>query len=255
MLSRIFPAFRWRSHIWKASYRYRGPVANCKSGTDSGWGTAEVLVRSRWRTGGTYADRGVPHDAIIGHELGHTYIGHEGLTQFLEVYVYNLVETGSTEFSGWIWTRGEYVPFAADNTGFRAPGWTSTNSWARKPWDVPTRGSTRSVRPTESPSAPLPAQSSRKRLQPTSEPRSLPWQIRSESPGGAVCRCGVFATRSRVRCADRAWRWGLGSARVHRWRRLDPDLRPLCERSEGIVRVHLLTSGCCCLGSNGVAMW
>ena len=85
-----------------------------RMGHSGGSGTLSMEDR------GTYADRGVPHDAIIGHELGHTYIGHEGLTQFLEVYVYNLVETGSTEFSGWIWTRGEYVPFAADNTGFRA---------------------------------------------------------------------------------------------------------------------------------------
>jgi len=70
---------------------------------------------------GTYADRGAPHDVIVAHELGHTYIGHEGLTQFLEVYGYNVVETGSVDLSEWSWMRSiggtTYVPFAPQNQG------------------------------------------------------------------------------------------------------------------------------------------
>lgn len=70
---------------------------------------------------GTYADRGVPHDVIVSHELGHSYIGHEGLTQFLEVYGYNVVETGTTDLSMWTWTRSiggaSYIPFAPGNEG------------------------------------------------------------------------------------------------------------------------------------------
>lgn len=70
---------------------------------------------------GTYADRGVPQDVIVTHELGHSYIGHEGLNQFLEVYAYNVVDTGSTDLAVWTWTRSiggvPYVPFAEDNDG------------------------------------------------------------------------------------------------------------------------------------------
>jgi hypothetical protein len=70
---------------------------------------------------GTYADRAAPYDVIVSHELGHTYIGHEGLTQFLEVYGYNVVETGSTDLATWPWKRTigstPYVPFASGNEG------------------------------------------------------------------------------------------------------------------------------------------
>jgi hypothetical protein len=80
-------------------------------------GGGELYMEDR----GTYADRGVPNDVIVPHELGHSYIGHEGLTQFLEVYGYNVVETGSTDLSTWTWTRsvggGPYVPFAPENQG------------------------------------------------------------------------------------------------------------------------------------------
>jgi hypothetical protein len=70
---------------------------------------------------GTYADRGVLYDAILSHEVGHSYTGHEGLTQFLEVYSYNVVETGSTNLRRWPWKRtvgdAPYVPFAPVNEG------------------------------------------------------------------------------------------------------------------------------------------
>lgn len=70
---------------------------------------------------GTYADRAVPYEVILSHEVGHSYIGHEGLTQFLEVYSYNVVETGSTDLETWPWKRtigdASYVPFAPGNDG------------------------------------------------------------------------------------------------------------------------------------------
>jgi hypothetical protein len=51
----------------------------------------------------------LPYDAILCHELGHSYIGTESLTQFLELYAYNVIRTGSTDTQSWIFTRG-WVP-------------------------------------------------------------------------------------------------------------------------------------------------
>ena len=48
----------------------------------------------------------LPYDAILCHELGHSYIGSESLTQFLELYAYNVIRTGSTDTAAWIFTRG-----------------------------------------------------------------------------------------------------------------------------------------------------
>lgn len=56
----------------------------------------------------------LPYEAILGHELGHSYFGNESLTQFLELYAYNVVRTGSTNPQGWIFTRG-WVPGLATN--------------------------------------------------------------------------------------------------------------------------------------------
>jgi hypothetical protein len=69
---------------------------------------------------GTYAGRGVAHDVILPHELGHSYVGNETLTQFLEVYGFNLYEAGSTEVEEWSWTRGDYVAFDPGNGAVHA---------------------------------------------------------------------------------------------------------------------------------------
>ena len=46
-------------------------------------------------------------------------MGHESLTQFLEMYTYNLVRTGSADVSAWTWTRS-YVPSLQANVGSAA---------------------------------------------------------------------------------------------------------------------------------------
>ena len=66
---------------------------------------------------GTYAERALPHDAILRHELAHSYIGHESLTQFLEVFAVNVIDTGTGDFAAWTYLRGNYVAFADSNTG------------------------------------------------------------------------------------------------------------------------------------------
>jgi hypothetical protein len=55
-----------------------------------------------------------PFEAIMQHELGHTYMGNEYLNQFVELFAYNMIHTRSTDVDSWIWTR-DYVPFASDN--------------------------------------------------------------------------------------------------------------------------------------------
>ena len=60
-----------------------------------------------------------PFEAIIDHELSHTFILHESLNQFVELYVFNVVHTGSRSVASWTHKR-EYVPFATTNTGVQA---------------------------------------------------------------------------------------------------------------------------------------
>ncbi len=45
------------------------------------------------------------HDALNTHELAHAFMGHESLNQFLEMYAYNIIRTGSADVSAWTWTR------------------------------------------------------------------------------------------------------------------------------------------------------
>lgn len=61
----------------------------------------------------------LPFDAILSHELGHSYIGNESLTQFLELYTYNVVRTGSRNVSAWIFVRN-WTPGLATNDGIHA---------------------------------------------------------------------------------------------------------------------------------------
>ena len=61
----------------------------------------------------------LPFNAILGHESGHSYISHESLNQFLELYVYNVMQTGSASLESWTFTRG-WTPGAAGNIGVAA---------------------------------------------------------------------------------------------------------------------------------------
>jgi hypothetical protein len=49
----------------------------------------------------------LPCDAILYHELAHSYILHEGLTQFIELYVTNVIATGSPDPSRWSYVRSD----------------------------------------------------------------------------------------------------------------------------------------------------
>jgi hypothetical protein len=72
---------------------------------------------------GTYESRigpgALPYESILDHELSHSYIGHESLNQFLELYVYNTVHTNSDRVESWISLRG-FMRGLASNEGIAA---------------------------------------------------------------------------------------------------------------------------------------
>jgi hypothetical protein len=60
-----------------------------------------------------------PFEAGILHELGHSYVGSEPLAQFLEVYGFNRMASGSADLRTWRYTRG-YLPGSEANRGVHA---------------------------------------------------------------------------------------------------------------------------------------
>lgn len=70
-------------------------------GSSGGGGTVNLEDRE------TYEVRAalLPHRAILHHEMAHSYIGNESLTQLVELVVYNGVRTGSTDLGDWVFLR------------------------------------------------------------------------------------------------------------------------------------------------------
>ena len=54
----------------------------------------------------------LPYQAGLAHELSHSYISHESLDQFLELYVYNMIRTGSPDVAAWVFRRDQTSSFA-----------------------------------------------------------------------------------------------------------------------------------------------
>ena len=86
-------------------------------GNSGGGGTLYMedrgMYTSRWRPGLLL------YDAILVHEMSHSYIGHEGLTQFLELFIYNMARTNSPNVQSWTFVR-DYVPWHTSNVGVHA---------------------------------------------------------------------------------------------------------------------------------------
>jgi hypothetical protein len=61
----------------------------------------------------------MPYNAILFHEISHSYIGNEGLTQFLDIYLYNMIYAKSTDINSWVYLQG-YTPFLDSNTWLHA---------------------------------------------------------------------------------------------------------------------------------------
>lgn len=87
------------------------------SGNRGGSGVVSMTDRTNYDARPP-SDR-IPYDAILVHELAHSYIEHESLTQFLELYAYNVLRTGSPNVQTWLFTRG-YTGVASSNTGVAA---------------------------------------------------------------------------------------------------------------------------------------
>lgn len=61
----------------------------------------------------------MPYDPVICHELSHAYIGHEGLNQFLEIFVYNRLLGRASAFGDWVFVR-DYKAWKGTKTGYAA---------------------------------------------------------------------------------------------------------------------------------------
>jgi hypothetical protein len=88
-----------------------------KIGNSGGGGSIFTEDRTTYESR-TPASR-LPYDAILFHEASHSYIGNESLNQFLELYAYNVINTGSRNLSSWIFVRG-WTPGLASNAGIHA---------------------------------------------------------------------------------------------------------------------------------------
>lgn len=88
-----------------------------KVGNSGGGGSLFMEDRTTYEVR-TPATR-LPYNAILYHEVSHSYIGNEGLNQFLEVYVYNVLQTGSPQLASWPYLRG-WTPMQESNKDLAA---------------------------------------------------------------------------------------------------------------------------------------
>lgn len=88
-----------------------------KVGNSGGGGSLFMEDRTTYEAR-TTASR-LPYNAILYHEVSHSYIGNEGLNQFLEVYVYNVLQTGSSQLGSWSYLRG-WTPMQESNKDLAA---------------------------------------------------------------------------------------------------------------------------------------
>ncbi|HET6763871.1 MAG TPA: Ig-like domain-containing protein [Longimicrobiaceae bacterium] len=101
-------AYPWQSiHVWDGFLI---------GSSNSAWVSLEDRATYETRAAGKNL---VPYDAIVVHEATHTWMPHESLNQFLELYGYNVIRTGSADAARWTHTR-DWVPGRAENTGIHA---------------------------------------------------------------------------------------------------------------------------------------
>lgn len=84
------------------------------TGMSGGGGMVSVEDRTMYEMRNAGRLNTLPYDAGITHELGHSFVGTEALTQLLEIYGYNMAQTGSRDIAQWTYTRG-WKPQDANN--------------------------------------------------------------------------------------------------------------------------------------------
>lgn len=88
-----------------------------KIGNSGGGGSLFMEDRTTYEAR-TTASR-LPYNAILYHEVSHSYFGNEGLNQLLEVYVYNVLQSGSAQIGSWSYLRG-WTPMLDSNKDLAA---------------------------------------------------------------------------------------------------------------------------------------
>jgi hypothetical protein len=85
----------------------------------SSGGGGSLIMEDKTTYLGRWKPPMMPYDPIICHELSHAYIGHEGLNQFLEIYVYNRLMGRTSTFDDWVFMR-DYKTWKGTKTGYAA---------------------------------------------------------------------------------------------------------------------------------------
>lgn len=85
-----------------------------KVGNSGGNGLLDMEDRTSYESR-TAAGR-LPYDAILAHEIAHTYIGNEAMTQLLELYAFNRSLGSSPDLATWTFTRGYTGPSEANES-------------------------------------------------------------------------------------------------------------------------------------------
>ena len=89
-------------------------------------GTGELDIEDRSSFEARMPSGSPPYESGVVHELSHSYIHHESLNDYLQLYAYNMIHTGSVDVGSWIYTEN-YVPGLTSNTGESPLCLTSTN--------------------------------------------------------------------------------------------------------------------------------
>lgn len=82
-------------------------------------GGGEITMEDKTTYQARWKQPMMPYEPILCHELSHSYIGHEGLNQFLEIYTYNMIKVNSVSFKDWTYLR-DYKTWQGTKTGYAA---------------------------------------------------------------------------------------------------------------------------------------
>ena len=85
----------------------------------SSGGGGEITMEDKTTYQARFKQPMIQYEPILCHELSHSYISHEGLNQFLEIYTYNMIKVNSASFKDWTYLR-DYKTWQGTKTGYAA---------------------------------------------------------------------------------------------------------------------------------------